>query len=269
MPRATRLPQRTISERRTVEFHTLGALEVSCEGTPVPITGTRRRALLAILLIHPGQVVPMDVLIDALWPTTLPADPAASVRFHIWKLRQTLDQHDAHHEQQASVVASAAHAYKIPLETNRFDAVELAAAVEIARAEITTAPARALSLLQNALDSWRGFPFEELRYVEYAQATIRRLLEVHLEAHLLSGEAMLELGRHREAIPNLEALVVEHPLTEPLWALLLTALWRCGRPADALVEYDRMATTLAVEVGLQPSRALQHLKQQLLVEQPA
>ncbi|NNF63337.1 MAG: hypothetical protein HKN07_03685 [Acidimicrobiia bacterium] len=251
-----------------MEFHTLGALEVSCEGTPVPITGTRRRALLAILLVYPGQVVPMDVLIDALWPTGLPANPEASIRFHIWKLRQTLDQHDPHHEEQPSSIRCAASSYKIPLESNLFDNLELATAVESARAVIGTEPSAALATLQDALGRWRGFPFEELRYVEYAQATIHRLRELHLEAQLLSSESLLGLGRHREAVPTLEGLVAEHPLTEPLWTLLLTAMWRCGRPADALVQYNRMETKLENEMGMKPSRELQQLKQRLLVDQP-
>lgn len=248
-----------------MEFRTLGALEISCEDTPIRLSGSRRRALLALLLLHPGQIVSIDVIGEVLWPTDQPADPRAAVRFHVWAIRNALALDNVTADQ--SMVEHNGGGYKVTLAGNVFDTVEFFDRVSRAQLVVATSPTSALEHLVGALHLWRGTPFEELRYDDHARPVVRKLVELRLDAEMLRSEALLNLGRPREAIPVLESLVELHPLTEPLWRLLLTALTRCGRPAEALVEYRRMESTLATEVGVQPSRELRELKARISSDQ--
>lgn len=248
-----------------MHFKTLGPLEVLSPEVQLSIRGARQLALLSLLLIHPGKVVDTTVIIDTLWGDETPADPNSGVRFHIWKLRNSLEPERAKRS-CAKVVVKENSGYCVSPDGHLFDSVDFESTVDSARHALETDPtaSRALDLIDLSLGMWRGFPLVELRYHDLAQAEIRRLRELHLQAEMIKAEAMMALGRYRKAVPLLEAMAQEHPLTEPIWVLLITSMYHSGRPADALREYHRMETRLIEELGMEPSDALLLLRDQVL-----
>jgi hypothetical protein len=128
---------------------------------------------------------------------------------------------------------------------------------------------RAAELLREALDLWRGPPLADLSEEEFAVAEIRRLEELRLVALERRVEADLAIGRHAELIPELEALVQEHPLRERLRGALMRALYAAGRQADALEVYRETRELLVRDLGIEPGPALQELERAVLRQDPA
>lgn len=231
-------------------FGVLGALEVRHDGVPAPLPGGNRRALLAALLVRANRPVPADVLIEAGWGDSLPADPRAALHTALSRLRAVLGEDVLRSEPGGYVLGTE------DLDAARFETL-CAEAVEVP-------PARAAALLDEALGLWRGPAYAEFADREFAGAEAVRLDE--LRSSTVEDRAALSLasGRPAEAIPALESLLTEHPLRERACALLMTALYRAGRPADALARYRDHRALLADELGLDPSPALQDLEVRIL-----
>jgi class 3 adenylate cyclase len=123
--------------------------------------------------------------------------------------------------------------------------------------------------LRKALRLWRGPPLADFSYEPFARNEIARLTDLRLVALEQRLEADLALGRHAAAVPELEALVGEHPLRESLRALLMVSLYRAGRQADALAVYQDARTVLDEEVGLVSGQPLQRLERAILVQDPS
>ena len=123
---------------------------------------------------------------------------------------------------------------------------------------------RAAEALRAALALWRGPPLSDFESEPFAHGEIARLEELHLAALEERIEADLALGRHADLVPELEALVREHPLRERLRAQLMLALYRSGRQAEALDAYRQTRRLLADELGLEPGRTLQELERAIL-----
>src|SRR5206468_10627972 len=130
-------------------------------------------------------------------------------------------------------------------------------------------PADAKAVLQRALALWRGPALADFAYESYARAEAARLDELRVVALEDSIEAELALGQHAVAVAELERLVVEQPLRERLWGMLMLALYRSGRQAEALRAYTHARTTLADELGIDPGPALQRLEDEILRQDPA
>ena len=124
-------------------------------------------------------------------------------------------------------------------------------------------------VIGEALALWRGRPYEDFAYESFAQAEIARLEELRLEAVELRVDADLRRGLAAELVGELEGLARQHPLRERLTALLMLALYRSERRADALKAYRRLRTRLADELGIEPSAALSALEAQMLAQDPA
>src|SRR6266516_4954740 len=129
--------------------------------------------------------------------------------------------------------------------------------------------AEAAAKLRQALALWRGPPLAEFAYDPFAQVEIARLEELRLSALEERIEADLALGRDRDLIPELEALVAKNPLRERLRGQLMLALYRSGRQAQALDAYQRARRTLVEELGIEPGPELQRLEGQILNHDPA
>ena len=129
--------------------------------------------------------------------------------------------------------------------------------------------AEAGGLLREALALWRGSPLAEFAYEAFARNEIGRLEELRVAALELRLEADLALGRHSEVVGELEGLVRDHPLRESFSRLLMLALYRAGRQADALTAYQDARARLVDELGLDPGQALQQLEKQILLQDPA
>jgi hypothetical protein len=127
----------------------------------------------------------------------------------------------------------------------------------------------AADLLREALALWRGVPLEDLAYESFAQLAASRLDEMRLAAHELLVDSKLALGRHVEVIPELTALVEQHPLRENLSAQLMLALYRSGRQAEALAAYRTAREALVGQFGIEPTPVLRALEHAILTHDPS
>jgi DNA-binding SARP family transcriptional activator len=241
-----------------MEFRILGPLEVVSGGQALALGGTKQRLLLASLLLRAGEVVSVDRLIDALWGAAPPKEAANALQYHVSRLRKLLGDGDT--------VVTRDPGYVLRLDGHELDLVRFEALVDEAEAG---PPDRAARLLREALALWRGPPLADLAGEAAAEPDSRRLEELRLGALERRLEADLELGRHAQLVPELEALVAEHPLRERLAATLMRALYGSGRQAEALAVYRQARETLVDELGIEPGRALQELERSILRQEPA
>ena len=244
-----------------MEFRILGPLEMWDEGRELSLGGPKPRALLAVLLLHPNEVVPADRLIDELWGEDSPEGAAAALRVNVSRLRKALPQ-DVLDDQIARL--------RPPRRARRARPPPLRAAGGRRTEPARPRPGgRCVGAAPRALSLWRGPALADFAYESFAQAAIARLEEIRLAAVELRIDADLALGRHDELVGELEALVAEHPLRERLREYLMTALYRSGRQAEALDAYQDARRALVDELGIEPSPALQELERAILRQDPA
>jgi DNA-binding SARP family transcriptional activator len=234
----------------------LGPLEAQIDGAPVPLGGPKQRALVAILLIHANDVVPLDVLIDELWEGTPPPSAPAQVQNCVHRLRKLLG---------ADALETRAPGYRLCVAPDQIDARRFEQLLQEARAMPTRERAAAL---REALGLWRGTPLSDLAYWSFAQDTIRNLEEQRVNAQQMCLEAELELGLHRETIGELDALVREHPTHERMRWLQMLALHRSSRRQDALAAYQEARLAIVEESGMEPGEALRALQRRILQDDP-
>jgi DNA-binding SARP family transcriptional activator len=239
-----------------VEFRLLGPLEVWHEGRPLHIGGAKERALLVLLLLHAGEAVSADRLIDELWGDSPPATARKSLQVRVAGLRRAL---------RGDVLLRRGDAYLIGLEPSqldlhRFEQLLAAGSDALAAGD----PTAALTTLDQALAIWRGPALADFLYESFAQAAIARLEELRAHALELRIEGQLQLGAHARVVAELEDLVAAHPFRERLRGQLMLALYREGRQAEALAVYRRAREELVAELGIEPGPALQRLQQAIL-----
>jgi DNA-binding SARP family transcriptional activator len=232
------------------EFRILGPLEVEENGQLLALGGARQRAVLALLLTRPNEVVSVDRLIDDLWGAEPPRTAANTVQYYVSQLRKLLG---------ADRIATRAPGYAIRIAPGELD---LQRFEELLGKGETDA-------LREALGLWRGSPLADLAYESFAQAEITRLDEMRLAALEKRIDADLAAGKDAELVGEVEALVDVYPLRERLRGQLMLALYRAGRQADALAAYTAARTALVEELGLEPSSALQELERAMLRHDPS
>ncbi len=244
-----------------MEFRILGPLEVWDGGGEVTLGGGKRRALLAVLLLHANEVVPADRLIEELWGADSPEHAADALRVNVSRLRKALPQ---------DVLTTRSPGYVLRVESDELDLHRFERLVDEGRSLLARRlPADASARLRDALSLWRGPTLADFAYDSFAQAAIARLEEIRLAAVELLIDADLALGRHHELVAELEGLVAEHPLRERLRTSLMTALYRSGRQAEALDAYQAARRALVDELGIEPSPAVQELERGILRHDPA
>jgi DNA-binding SARP family transcriptional activator len=246
----------------SVEFRILGPLEVLQDGRALALPGARQRALLAMLLLHTGEVVSTERLVDAIWGEEPPDAGTTALRVRVSQLRKALGA-----DAEVLVTRPPGYALEVPAEhfdLRRFE--RLTASAD--RAMTQQAPAEAVDSLGAALALWRGPPLADLAYEPFAQAPIMRLEELRLAALELRMDAELALGRHGRLAGELRALVAEHPLRERLHGQLMLALYRDGRQSEALEAYREVRRRLVDEIGLEPGPALRGLERRILAQDP-
>jgi len=241
-----------------VRFALLGPLEVSDGDGPVLLGGPKQRVVLAHLVLGANRVIPIDRLIDALWGEHLPEEPKAALQVYVSRLRSGLGQ---------NVIEGHTRGYVLHAEPDEIDAFRFEELLREARRG-TVDPRSTMSLLDEALELWRGPALADLATEASLSGEIARLDELHLQAIEERIGAQLALGRHADVIGELEALTAAHPLRERVWALLMLALYRSGRQADALSAYQRARELLADELGIDPTADLRILQEQILRHDP-
>jgi predicted ATPase/DNA-binding SARP family transcriptional activator len=248
------------------DFRILGSIE-ACNGEErLAVGGRRQLALLAFLLLHANRAVSSDVVIDAVWgPSRSGADNR--LQMAIARLRRSLDPAGGNGEPRLRTVSGG---YLLSIAAGELDADVFVSHVRVGQGALDAGePARAVELLAEALALWRGPPLAEVCFEDFAQAEIRRLEELRLVALQARIGADLQLGRHTQLIAELGGLLAEQPTRERLAELLMLALYRSGRQAEALTVYQRTRTHLAEELGLEPGPALKALQTAVLSQDPA
>ena len=230
-----------------MEFRILGPLEVLTDGHAVDLGGQKQRALLALLLLDANRSVSRDRLIDALWEDEPTATAQKALQVYVSHLRKALGR---------DRVVTQGSGYLLRADPDEIDLARFR------QLHSEGNPADALAL-------WRGAPLAEFGQQRFAQAESARLEGLYqacLEARL---EADLAEARHVEVVGELELLVQDHPLRERLRELLLLALYRSGRQAEALESYQDARRVLVDELGIEPGKALRDLQQAILRQDPS
>jgi DNA-binding SARP family transcriptional activator len=248
-----------------IEFRVLGPLEVVRRGFLLEIGGGRKRAVLAVLLLHANEVVSTDRLIDEVWGERAPVTAPKILQGYVSQLRKVLSDEDG-----GSILITKSPGYVLRLGHGQLDVELFVTLLERGRAALSTgATDDAAALLREALGLWRGPPLADFAFDSFAADKITRLEELRLAAVEERIEADLALGREAELIGELEALIARHPLRERLRAQLMRALYRCDRQSEALEVYQEARRLLVAELGLEPSRRLRELEQAILQQDPS
>jgi DNA-binding SARP family transcriptional activator len=250
------------------EFRLLGPLEVWCGGRQLALRGRKPRAVLAMLLLRAGETVSTDRLIDGLWGEQPPTGALNALQAHVAALRRDLDPGRANGSTDGMLVTHRP-GYRLRVEREAIDTVRFERLAAQGRAAVSRDPDQAARLLREALGLWRGPALAEFAYDRFAQAEANRLEELRLDAVQARVEADLALGDHAALVPELEALLAEHPLREQLAGQLMTALYRCGRQADACRVFHDTRAALVEELGIHPQPALRQLLQRVLDHDPS
>jgi predicted ATPase/DNA-binding SARP family transcriptional activator len=256
-----------------VRFGILGPLEAKDGDRVLNVGGQNSRSLLACLLVRANEVVPVDALIDAVWPRRRPADADNSLQTQVTRLRNVLEPDRARDRATAAGgrIARDGAGYVLRCADGELDALAFEAASR--RGDEALAAGRnadAADAAAEALGWWRGD--EALAgYAEHSFAAWRaaQLDERRLATIECGVEARLALGQHRELVAELTDLAERQPLRESLWGHLIVALYRSGRQADALRAYERVRVTLRQELGLNPRAELARLEERILAQDPA
>ena len=244
-------------ESLVVDFGILGPVQAVREGRVLGLGGPKPRAVLALLLVAAGRVVPAERLVEELWGGCPPPAAAGTLRAHVSRLR-TLLRPDAVLIAQGGGYALAVEPGQ--LDASRFERLTGAGREALERGEAAVAAGR----FREALGLWRGRALADVADVEPLGRESARLEELRLLAVEGRVEADLALRLEAEVAGELEVLVAEHPVRERLWGFLVLALYRSGRQADALAAYRRARAMLAAELGIEPGRELQELERAVL-----
>ncbi len=247
-----------------MEFRVLGALEVIATDGPVTLGGRRERIILAMLLVEAGRVVPIERLIDAVWEHDPPETAAKQTRNTVGRLRGILASSGGQ-----APIETVADGYRLDASAIEVDVRQFES--EVTRARIAASAgdlAAAVGLLDQALARWRGPALAGLA-ARPLQGAATGWNEQRLAAQFTRIDHRVAMGMHEQVIAELAILVAEHPLRGKPVELLMIALHRCGRQAEALAAYSALRARLAEELGLDPGPDLQRLHQQILEADPA
>lgn len=239
-----------------MDFRLLGSVGARRGAEPIEISGTKENTLLAALLLARGKVVSDERLTTLLWGWDPPKTVSAQIYTYISRLRKRLGADVEFIRRQPG--------YLLDIHDSRLDLAEFEKLGQLGGAALQEGHhAVAAGTLRTALGLWSG---EALANVtpQLAQAYVPQLEETWATVLEQRIEADLALGAHQELIAELTGLVAEYPLRERLRALLMTALYRCGRQADALHVFYEGRQVLSDELGIDPSTTLTDVYQAVL-----
>jgi WD40 repeat protein/class 3 adenylate cyclase len=229
-----------------VELSVFGPIEARGPSGPIELTRAKERTLLAALALFHGRVVSTDRLADALWADFPPERPEKVLQVHVRRVRAALGAGvvETHSDGYALAPSVVVDAKLFETEVNEGDSPQP---------------------LRVALARWKGEPYVDLG--EWAPAELERTRLAELRDHALETCLALEIetGPAAGCIAELEAMVEDNPLRERRWFLLMTALSRNGRTADALRTYQRARKVFGEELGIDPGPELRVLEEQILM----
>ena len=248
--------------RPVADLRMLGPLAlIDDAGNSIELPGARPRALLALLALDAPGIVSSDLIIESLWGEDSLAKPEAALHTTVNRLRKSLGDVQ---------IVTEPGGYRLDIPTANSDVSRFRAWVRRGKQMATLGrPIRACESFRHALGQWRGPPLVDLRDFEFAERAAMRLEEERITAveHLM--DAMLAAGEHDQVAGELSGLVHSFPFRERLWQLLMIALYRSGRQAEALGAYQRLRSHLGDELGLEPAPDIVDLEERILLHDPA
>jgi DNA-binding SARP family transcriptional activator len=251
------------SSSRSTTFEVLGPVTVTVDGVPARLGGPRQVAVLARLLVNPGQVVSMDQLVDAVWDGDAPARPEVALRSYVSNLRRAVEP-GRDRRTTASCIESRAQGYRLAIDPESVDAHRFERLISTAGSS-PPADASTLDLVSEAIQLWRGEPYEGMADSDAITAARSRLEELRLVAVEIMAEAKLGLGHHETVIAELDRALATNPLRERLTELMMLALYRAGRQSEALAVCNQLRKRLLDGQGIDPGRPVQELEHKILV----
>ena len=239
-----------------MRFGILGPLDVSDAGGRVEVPGRRRRLLLVRLLVAANEVVPADVLLDDVWADAPRPRTSSTLTSHVQTLRRLVGR---------DRVVTGDGGYRVYVDVDELDVDAFDADVVAGRRALSRTEGRsAVEALARALAVWRGPALADAIGIGWADRHAARLEESRRTTIESLLDARLLLGEHHELVADAEVAVRDEPFRERRWAVLMLALYRSGRQADALRAYQRLRGVLGSEVGIAPSAALSWLDAAIL-----
>ena len=243
-----------------MDVRVLGAVEVRIDGRARPIRGMACRAALAMLALH-ERGTSVDEFVDGLWLEDFPRDPEAALQVTISRLRRSLGARD--------LIVRRGRAYVLEIDRE---------AVDLHRADVALREGRraadagdlptAVRRLGDGLAEWRGQPLLEFADLPFASVASSRIHLLHLDLSEARNAALLASGRPAVLIDDTEEILAGDPWREDLTAQLMLALYRCGRPLDALAAYARLASALRRDFQVEPSPDLRNLRERISRRDP-
>lgn len=245
-----------------VDIRMLGQLEViDGAGGTVKLPGARPRGLLALLALRAPALVPTDTIIEALWGDSAVAKPEAALHMTVNRLRGAVGD---------DTVVTEPGGYRLDIPAHNSDVSRFHSLMQRGRQLMTLGhPRMACETLRHGLAQWRGPALADLREFDFVEQAARRLEDERLLAVEELMDAMLAAGEHDLVIGELFGLVQEFPFRERMWQLLMLALYRAGRQAEALAAFKTLRTTLGEELGVEPAPELADLEERILLHDPA
>ncbi|MFC0430820.1 BTAD domain-containing putative transcriptional regulator [Kutzneria buriramensis] len=251
--------------RKRCELRVLGPVRALGPDAAAQLHGARQRAVLGMLALHAGTVLSVSRLIDLLWGEDPPRTAVKTLHSHVARIRQALAGSGF-----APVLVTNGPGYTLMVDPAMVDAHRFDALVRTALADLASGGAeRAAAALREALALWQGDAFADADLAGWGRREVDRLHELRLSAMEDLWEAELRLGKHAEAVLELPRLLAAHPMRERLVGLHMTALYRCGRHADALAAFQRLRRRLADEFGADPGPELATLHTLILRRDPS
>ncbi len=257
----------SVARDLTPRFGVLGPLRVWHGDSVIDLGPVQQRVVLAVLLLQAGHPVSRERLISAVWGETPPTRAVNLVQRHISHLRRVLGPGSAG-QATASSLAWTDAGYLLTVPAGSLDLEEFNRELRRGRAARADSDLReAAGALHHALSLWRG-PVCDGLSSPFLDAQRDRLAELRISVIEERAELDLALGHHTDLIAELRDLVADHPLRERLHGLLMLALYRAGRQADALAAFLEARHHLLEELGVEPAEPLQQLHQQMLNADP-
>lgn len=252
-----------------LRFNVLGPLDVCLHGTPLTLGSARQRAVLSALLLAPGRPMTAEELTEAIWPRKAPAGAAGCLHSYVSHLRRILEPQRAPRERD-NLLRRQPNGYVLAVAPESLDAIRFERLLQEARAQLSAGrPQQAILTVREALALWRGGPHPEVSDYPATVQVVARYEELRLlaletlwEAELASEHAMSLLT------DELPALSRKFPTRERFSWLLMKALYRSGRRAEAIDAYHHTRRTLAEEYGIDPGAELQELFGRIICGDP-
>ncbi|MBM7172014.1 AfsR/SARP family transcriptional regulator [Streptomyces sp. G44] len=249
-------------------FAFLGPLEVRANGRTHTIGGNRQRTLLAALLVSPGRLLSAEQLYDELWGENPPPTFENSLQAHVYRLRRALQQ-AAGPDGSAPELLTRSSGYVLEPGGTETDAAAFRRLTGEARACTRRSPAQAHQLLDEALALWRGAPFQDVAQGPMSQGVALALEEEQLSAVEDKLWLEIQLADPVNTISELKRMRTIHPWRERLTEMLMLALYRTGRQAEAVETYNSTRHRLSSELGVEPSLRLRERLREILNQAPS